>query len=94
MSPESAEAEFITRAAQSLMDEGFRMFVDAHEMWEGSLHARTADERLRVFGKAIEQERLAIEKQRVAIDLQRRAFELHSEEFLRKLMVLKLAPGG
>ncbi len=90
----SEEAEFFTREAQSLMDESFRMFVDAHDMWARSLGAATAEERLRVFGRAVERERLAIEKQRVAIDLRRRAFELLSEDFLRKLKVLKLSLGG
>ncbi len=88
MTRESEEAESFTLKAQSLMDESFRMFADAHEMWLWSLDAATPDERLRVFGRAVEQERLAIEKQREALELRRRAWLLRSEG-LRRLKAVK-----
>ena len=70
------DAEVLYAAARRLFDESVEKFRRAHANSLRSEDTLTVDERLKVFGKAIEQEKQAIATQAEAIENQKQAFRI------------------
>lgn len=79
MEYEESDAEVLSFVAQRLFAESRAMFRAAHRKGKESLNVKTAEEQLRLFGEAIDEERHAIEIQCEAVELQKEAYDLRAK---------------